>query len=166
MRARLIVSVLAGLFVVGGCAGTGTPAATVNGDDIDRSTVADLIETVQSGDDPAFAAQFEPVPGVFPAEFASQILTVLIQDQVLSQAVEELDLEVTDEDIADARAQGQSSGFDEIDELSSRVTANAIAVGDIAPFFAEAEVKVDPRYGVWDSTRAQVVPPAFADQVG
>lgn len=166
MRARLIVSVLAGLFIVGGCAGTGTPAATVNGDDIDRSTIDDLIETVQSGDDPAIAAQFEPVPGVFPAEFASQIMTVLIQDQILAQAVEELDLEVTEADIADARAQGQSSGFDEIDELSSRVTANAIAVGDIAPFFAEAEVKVDPRYGVWEATRAQVVPPAFADQVG
>jgi hypothetical protein len=166
VRARLIVSILAGLFVVGGCAGTGTPAATVNGDDIDRSAVDDLIAAVQASDDPAIAAQFEPVPGVFPAEFAAQIMTVLIQDHILVQAVDELGLEISADDLAAAQAQGQSSGFDEIDELSTRVTANAIAVGDIAPFFAEAEVKVDPRYGVWDSTRAQVVPPAFADQVG
>lgn len=162
----MIVSILTGLFVVGGCAGAGTPAATVNGDDIDRSTVDELIDVVQSGDDPVLAAQFEPVPGVFPAEFASQIMTVLIQDQILAQAVDELGIGVSADDLAAAEAQAQSSGFDEIDELSTRVTANAIAVGDIAPFFAEAEVKVDPRYGVWDATRAQVVPPAFADQVG
>ncbi len=161
-----MVSVLAGLVFLGGCAGAGTPAATVNGVDIDRSTVDDLIGAVQSGDDPALSAQFEPVPGVFPTEFASQILTVLIQDEVLDQAVQDLGLEVTGDDIADAAGQLQTSGFDEIDELTARVTANAIAVGDLEEFFTGAEVAVDPRYGVWDSARAEVVPPALADLVG
>jgi hypothetical protein len=168
VRARTIVSFLAVLFVVGGCAGAGTPAATVNGEDIDRSAVDDLIEAVQSTDDPDLAARFEPVPGVFPTEVAASVVTLLVQDVVFAQAVEELDLEVTDEDVAAARAQNQSSGIDEIDDFSARVTANVIAVGEerIEEVLTGAEVKVDPRYGVWDATRAQVVPPALADAAG
>lgn len=168
VRARTIVSVLAVLFVLGGCAGAGTPAATVNGEDIGRGAVDDLIDAVQSTDDPALAARFEPVPGVFPTEVAASVVTLLVQDAVFAQAVEELGLEVTDEDIADARAQNQSSGIDEIDDFSARVTANVLALGEeqLQEVLTGAEVQVDPRYGVWDATRAQVVPPAFADQVG
>ena len=161
MRPRLILCVLAGLAILGGCVGAGTPAATVNGVDIGRSTVDDLIEVAQSSDDPTIAVQFEPVPGVFPAEFASQILTVLVQDEVLSQAVVDLGLEITDEDLAAATAQNQSSGFAEIDELSAQVTAKALVVGEanITESFTSAEVKVDPRYGAWSSEQARVVPP-------
>ena len=98
--------------------GSGDPsiAATVNGTEITVEQVAERFE--QAKKDPQVAEQLKTdTEGTYEASVQATILTQLIVSQLLEQWAEDLDIEATDEEIADERTAliGQMGGQEAFD---------------------------------------------------
>lgn len=129
MRTLHAVLLAALLALLAACApeATGNPnvAATVNGQDIGVDEVQSRYDSAKAN--PQLAAQLEADPGI-RAEVQAQILTGLIQSRLLEQGAEELGVVVTDEDIAETRADiidevGGQDAFDDVVEQSGLTDA-------------------------------------------
>lgn len=128
------------LLVLAACSGSGSAsvAATVDGTDIPVSEVEDSFNTFTES--PEVATQLEAdESGDFERTAQAQVLTDLIRTQLLQVAAEDLDLEITDEELAEERANlVESTGGEEAlqtaldnagiseDELDRRLTDRLI----------------------------------------
>lgn len=107
-RLRLwALAVLAAVAVAAcGPQGAGSPraAATVNGDEVPVSQVRERFETVR--DNPQLAEQLEgDDSGEFADQVQAEILSSLIRSRLLEQGASKLDVEVTDDDVDEQRAE-------------------------------------------------------------
>jgi hypothetical protein len=161
-----IVAIAAALFVlVTACADVTGSAIEVNGQSIDRSEVMDLIADVNDEvrDLEGIPDEFRTSQGVASSQVSTQVLTVLVQNEFLRQALAERSLDVTEAEIEQAvPAPDQGSGSATFDQLVAEVNARVDAVEaaqiDTDALVAALEVEVDPRFGRWDPVVAEVVP--------
>jgi peptidyl-prolyl cis-trans isomerase C len=122
-RARTgLVAVAVALLAAACDAPVGSPnvAAVVNGEDVPISAVERRFEAAQAN--PQLAQQLEAdESGEFRAQVQAQILTGLIHSRVIEQGARELDIEVTEADVAATRDQiieevGGQDAFDQVIE--------------------------------------------------
>lgn len=105
-RAALAALFSALALALAACGGIGSPtaAATVGGEEIPISTLESRFETIS--DNPQFAQQLEgDEGGGLRAQIQAQILTELIDAELVEQGAAELGVEIDEEDIAEQRAE-------------------------------------------------------------
>lgn len=180
-------------------------AATVNGSEIPADEVDSRLEAAV--EDPEFADALEGEEGeLLAAQFRAQTLSVLVQTRIVLDGAERMDVEPTDEDIEQTRAElheqfGSEEEFEDAlatsgmsDEAFEEQLRSVAALdligrmlvesgevpetpeapeapegGEVDPEelalqnwlgeqFVEADVEVDPGYGMWSPETGQVVP--------
>lgn len=146
------------------CADVTGSAIEVNGEEISRGDVVDLLTAIS--DD---VNELENVPaslqtpvGTFEALSTAQIVSLMIEDEVYRQALSARSIDVTQAEIDAALAAsepGLSASFDAFSaELRARGAAIQAAELDPNDLFLDADVAVDPRFGTWDPASGQVFP--------
>lgn len=102
MRSRLLVAGLVAVFLAA-CGATdgdgGEAAATVDGTDIPRSTLEDAIAELNDDVQELSSSEREQVVGTQQRE----LLTLLIQDEILTHIYENVDASFDDDDLAEVR---------------------------------------------------------------
>lgn len=113
------------------CGNIGSPdaAATVNDEDIPRSTLKDRYETI--ADNPQFAQQLEnDEDGALQAQIQAQILTELIEATLIEQGAADRGVEIDQEDIAEQRANlAEQLGGEE--ELQQAIEQQGLSESDV-----------------------------------
>lgn len=102
-RGSALLAVLA--LALSACGNVGSPdaAATVNDEDIARSTLESRYETI--AENPQFAQQLEnDEDGALQSQIQAQILTELIEATLIEQGAAERGVEIDQDDIAEQRA--------------------------------------------------------------
>ncbi|HWH32063.1 MAG TPA: peptidylprolyl isomerase, partial [Egibacteraceae bacterium] len=128
-RALLAAVLVLPLAACGGAVGDPDAAAVVNGAAIPLDTVAQRYESVRR--DPQLAQQLAAdEDGSFKARVQARLLTQMIQAELLSQAAEDIGIEITDADIEAERQSiieqvGGQEAFDQI------IEENALSERDV-----------------------------------
>lgn len=178
----LLFAALAGLGA--GCAQDVSPAVRVNDEAIGNDELLDEVE--QWGGNPGLlqAIQFpaDLVEGDSPGSWSTELVGFVLGSRIgfeLHRAeFERRGLELTDEDREAVRLQlfgdpavteqvfadFSSSYGDELIDAVARQVALEQALGEEYPAwaaesYAEADVEVNPRYGLWDPEEQRVIPP-------
>lgn len=184
MPRRLLALAAVAAFVLvtsAGCASEVSPAARVG--DVKISNDALLDEVAEWNGSGTLLSYFQlteaPAGGAqrFPMAFVDVVLTNRISFELHRAKFDELGLELTDQDLAAMRegligdpqssaqvlAELSSSYADRLVEDVARQAAVAGALGDGYEQWARsafaADIEVNPRYGTWDPTTAQITPP-------
>lgn len=128
-RGSALLAVLA--LSVSACGNIGSPdaAATVNDEDIARSTLESRYETI--ADNPQFAQQLESdESGALQAQIQAQILTELIEATLIEQGAAERGVEIDEDDIAEQRAElAEQLGGEE--QLQQAIEQQGLSEDDI-----------------------------------
>jgi hypothetical protein len=150
------------------CADVTSDAIKVNDTILSHSDVDDTLSQVQDElnalDDPTLA-EFQLPNGTMSSAVASQVLTFVVQGELLDQLLDQEGITLTEEDIAEFMPQPEvSTGLPTFDALQAELLAGLSLVDRAAADEAlfEAEIEIDPQYGVW--AEGQVVPNTLVGQ--
>lgn len=128
---RISALLAAGALALSACGNIGSPdaAATVNGEDIPRSTLENRYETIASN--PQFAQRLEnDEDGALQAQIQAQILTELIDATLIEQGAAERGVEIDQDDIAEQRAKlAEQLGGEE--ELQKTIEQQGLSEDDV-----------------------------------
>ncbi len=182
MRRRLLpITLLAlGALVATGCGDSTTAAVRVGDDTVDEAEFLDSLDEFAGNE--AFVgmqARSTRVPDGYEASFVTVAVNDWVYRALNNAAFDERDLELTDEDRRAARSvlgDAGSNGTSVLDEFSDEFAARylddvarQVKLGEtlgedaygawLQDAFARADIEVNPRFGSWDRTSAQAVPP-------
>lgn len=183
----LLVAPLLVLVAASGCAKDVSPAVRVGDVRIsDRELIEEVREWVGNPEaiDEAVVAGW--VPGTFPMALVGQIISQRVDFELTHAEFVGRGLRLTDEqrqtgvrsyfrgdvDAAQSALGGFSAGYanEFVDRISEQNVLQEELGVDLATWraqaFQAADVEVSPRYGTWDGTRGQVLPPEGPDQPG
>lgn len=182
---RLALVTVALLTAACALTGTGDPstAATVGDRSIPAAEIDENLASIRES--AAFRQQAQgDASGQFVLDAQTQIVTTFIRSEILDILAEEQDIEVSDEEVAQARddlvdqlggpeafqdriaEQGLSEAF-VLQQLRDQQTQAQLqdsigASEDLATFIrdevADIQIQVNPRYGQWDETSLAVGP--------